>query len=81
MKITIENTTQIVQVFTTKDMSGPIPARVWKGFTESGIPVQCLVTRIAAPNAANLAEFERELQEQTPAPAPDVPAFPLKLII
>lgn len=86
MKITIESTTQIVQLWAADGTprqipeTAPILARVWKGYTESGIEVQCLIPRIAAPTDADRTEFERELEEQ-PAPPPEVLAFPLKLLI
>src|SRR5208283_504827 len=40
MKITIENTTILAEL-------NGVPARVWEGKTESGIPVICWITRIA----------------------------------
>jgi hypothetical protein len=44
MKITVENTRKIVYF----KMGGvEFPARVWQGKTESGIPVQAFITRIA----------------------------------
>jgi hypothetical protein len=74
MKITIENTSQVVMV-------NDVPARVWEGTTESGIKVQCLVTRIAVHNSQDCSQFEDELVEQ-PAPQPEhMEAFPLRLIL
>jgi len=73
MKITIQNTTKLVEV-------NGVPARVWEGKTDSGIAVQCLVTRIAAPKTDNLAQFEAELKEQAP-PSAEVAAFPMRMII
>ncbi len=40
MKITVENTTKIVTL-------NGVPARIWEGFTESGIKCHCYITRIA----------------------------------
>ena len=65
MKIRIESTSKIVTlVVGGKD----VPARVWQGETDGGIPVQCFITRIAPeipksdPNIDDLtAEFERDL--------------------
>lgn len=57
MKITIEPTTQIVKV-------NGHEARVWTGVTETGIPCELLVARIAVPESAGpqaMAAFEREL--------------------
>jgi hypothetical protein len=73
MKITIENTAQIVEV-------NNVPARVWVGKTESGIEVQCLITRVCVLKTDDCSQFERELAEQ-PAPAVEVRAFPLRLIL
>ena len=57
-----------------------VPARVWEGHTESGIPVHCYVTRIAVENGLDHTEFERELQEHR-VPSADVAAIPLRLIL
>ena len=77
MKITIHSTSRIVEV---SKGEASIPARVWEGETDSGIKVQCLVTRIAASQTDNLAQFEAELKEQR-APSAEVQAFPLSLIL
>lgn len=65
MKITIENTSKIVLLNLN---GGEVPARVWQGQTESGIPVQAFITRIAPeiPQSdpdidAKTVEFEMEL--------------------
>lgn len=75
MKITIENTSKIV------NLDG-VPARVWEGKTDSGIPVICFITRIAVPEGEDVdhSEFRRELSEQR-APSAAVEAIPLRLII
>jgi hypothetical protein len=73
MKITIESTTQIVEV-------NGIPARIWDGETESGIKVCCLITRIAAHQDADLIQFDAELKEQCP-PFREFDAFPLRMIL
>ena len=78
MKITIESTDRIVQLL-TRPGAEPVPARLWEGETDSGIQVQCLITRIAAQKGQDLSQFDRELQEQrTPR---DGQAFPLRLIL
>lgn len=88
MKITIESTAKIV-VLEAGD--GPntitIKARVWQGQTESGVPVQVFVTRIAPeipldhPDIDRLAaEFERDLKRQAD-PRPSVQAIPLRFFI
>jgi hypothetical protein len=57
MKITIENTTNLVTV-------NDVPARIWEGHTESGIPVHCYITRIAVHRDEDTSQFEAELKEQ-----------------
>lgn len=84
MKITIESTTKIV----TLDSPGSsVRARVWQGETESGIPVQVFVTRIAPeiprddPRIDELTlEFERDL-ERCADPRPTVEAIPYRFFI
>lgn len=79
MKITIENTDQIVELL----MNGSsIPARLWKGKTESGIEVNVMVTRIAIASTEDQAAFQRELQE-TPTTRAESYAtiFPLRLVL
>jgi hypothetical protein len=73
MILTIHNTTKVVDLY-----SGPgnsVPARIWEGFTESGIPVHCYITRVAVKHDEDTSEFERELEEQRP-PSADVEAIP-----
>lgn len=43
MKITLESTSKIVEL-------NGVPARVWEGKSESGIPCHAFITRIAVPN-------------------------------
>ncbi len=84
MKVTIESTAKIVML----SINGhDVAARVWQGETESGIPVQCFITRIAPeipksdPRIDELtAEFKRELKRQAD-PSPSVEAIPLRLVI
>jgi hypothetical protein len=63
MRVTLESTTQIVEF-------NGLPARVWEGTSEKGIPVTAFITRIAPaienPPAHVVAEFERDLLEQRP---------------
>ncbi len=84
MKIRIESTSKIVTlVVGGKD----VPARVWQGETDGGIPVQCFITRIAPeipktdPDIDALtAEFERDLRRQAD-PRPTVDAIPMRMIV
>jgi hypothetical protein len=73
MKITIESTTRIVEV-------NGVPARVWEGTSEAGIPVAVMVTRIAVDKGADATQFDRELQEHK-APSPAARAFPLRMVL
>jgi len=57
MKITVESTTKIIDV-------GRGKARVWQGTTESGIPIACVIMRVAVRNGHPTEQFEKELQEQ-----------------
>jgi hypothetical protein len=63
VKVTVENTSSIVEL----EINGVrVPARLWEGTTETGIPVACFITRISPQthDAAVNAAFARELQEQ-----------------
>jgi hypothetical protein len=73
MRITIESTTALTYV-------NDVPCRLWEGRTESGVQVQCLITRIAAHESQDLTQFERELTEQR-APSLGPNAFPLRMIL
>ena len=74
MKIQIESTTKVVTI-------NGVPARVWEGHTESGIPIHCFVTRVAVDKNADCQQFERELQECR-APSPELDAvIPLRMIL
>lgn len=78
MKLTIETTSRIVEI----EINGvKVPARIWEGKSESGIPVTCAITRVAVHKDQNQAEFLRELSE-CKAPSPEaIEAFPLRLIL
>jgi hypothetical protein len=56
MRVTMQSTTRLVEI-------DGVPARVWEGETDSGIPVAVLVTSIAVPPGHDTAQFERELIE------------------
>lgn len=75
MIVHLHNTTKIVAI-------NGVPARVWEGHTERGVPVIAFITRIriAVEREADLAEFEAELQEMTP-PSADVQAWPARMLI
>jgi hypothetical protein len=73
MKIAIESTAKVV------NLNG-VPARIWEGKTETGIPVHCYVTRIAVARDEDCSQFERELQEHRP-PSVDVAVIPPYLVL
>lgn len=80
MKITIESTTKIVELIVA---GARVPARIWQGETESGVPVQVYVTRIAPeipPDDPRNGDFQRALKEQA-APRPTIEAIPLRMIL
>jgi hypothetical protein len=77
MKVTLEPTDKIIELVTPQGM---VPARIWEGATESGIEVHAYITRIAAHEGQDLAEFERDLK-QTRKPSADVQAISLRLIL
>jgi len=80
MKITIENTTKIIDLFTNISGGDSVPARIWEGETESGIKVIAYITRIAVANKDNQEQFEKELSEQR-APSEAVQRFSLRQIL
>ena len=74
MKVTIQNTSEVVMI-------NGIPARIWEGESESGIKVHCYITRIAvAEKETRLEDFERELEEQAP-PSAELQIIPLRMIL
>ena len=84
MRVTIESTSKIVEVHL---QGAAVPARIWQGETESGVPVHCYMTRIVPeipetdPRIDELtAEFEHELQ-RCAKPRTNVVAIPLVLVI
>jgi hypothetical protein len=77
MKATLESTSKLVEM-----RVGPItiPARVWEGVTEKGIPFVAFVTRVMVARDQDNSQFETELKE-TKAPSPDVAALPLRMVL
>lgn len=77
MRITVESTDKIVTL-------NGVPARVWEGKTERGVPIHCFITRIAVHNDEDHSQFDAELKEQ-PAPkvalSDVVEAIPLRMIL
>ena len=56
-----------------------VPGRIWEGKTDTGIYVQCVITRIAAPSEADQSQFRRELTACIEPQRNDV--FPLRMVI
>jgi hypothetical protein len=82
MKITVESTSKLVQFEIGGTM---VPARIWEGFTEDGIPVHCYITRICPTIPEPLPEaiaanFAKDLSECVP-PSAAVRAIPLRMIL
>jgi hypothetical protein len=77
MKINIESTDKIVSLL---GPLGEVPARIWEGFTDSGIAVHCFITRIAVHKDDDSTQFERELQEQH-APSSLNGVYPSRLVL
>jgi hypothetical protein len=77
VKVQLESTTKIVTLETER---GSVPARIWEGVTESGIPVHAYITRIACDKDADAGEFEAELEAQR-TPSSALQAIPLRLIL
>lgn len=84
MKITIESTGTLVTLVVD---GHSVPARVWVGETEDGIPVHCFITRISArilesdPDIdVKTAQFDRELGRQA-KPLVEYGAIPLRFIL
>ena len=76
MKITIHSTTKLVHL-------DGVPARVWEGVSESGVPVHCFITRLAPTiprDDPRQEEFIRELNEQE-APSVEIAAIPMRMIL
>lgn len=74
MKVTLEATSKVVTL-------NGVPARIWEGQTEKGIPVHAFVTRIAVARDQDSSEFERDLQE-TRTPSVEVnAAYPARMVL
>jgi hypothetical protein len=76
MKIIIENTNKVVQL-------NGVPARIWEGETESGVPVICYVNMISprTHDAEVNARFERELKEVRNASPAAARAYDMRYFI
>lgn len=82
MKITIESTEKLVHFEVGR---AEVPARIWEGHTDDGIPVHCYITRICPSIPEPLPKdveqkFATALREQKP-PTVAVRAIPLRMIL
>lgn len=73
VKLTLHNTNQVVFI-------DGIEARIWEGNTDKGVPVSCLIARIAVDNDDDHTEFDRDLRE-TPAPKPTIHAWSNRMLL
>lgn len=76
MKVQLESTTKLVEITVN---GNTVPARIWEGQTESGIPCHAYITRIAVHKDEDSSQFETELLECVP-PSAGVAAFPTRLV-
>lgn len=58
MKITMKSTDKIT-------MLAGVPARLWAGVSEGGVPCHVFVHRLAVHEDEQQAEFDRELEEMS----------------
>lgn len=83
MKITLESTTRVINL----EVDGvSVPARIWEGTTEGGVPCFAFITRVAPSipvprlSAAQSAEFDRDLQAHR-RPSVGMEAIPLRFVL
>jgi hypothetical protein len=73
MKATLESTSKVVEF-------NGVPARIWEGKTEKGIPFHAFIVRVGVDLSENSAEFEAELKEVR-APSKAVEVYPLRMVL
>jgi hypothetical protein len=84
MKVTLESTTTIVELETNGQS---IPARLWQGKTEKGIPCHCFIPLITPTiprdrlTPQDSEEFERDLREAHAEPVLEIRSIPLRFIL
>lgn len=77
MNVTLHSTTKIVKLVIH---GREVPARIWEGETDSGIPCHAYITRIAVADGLDTTQFDRELLEQS-RPTAAIAAIPARLVI
>jgi len=81
MKITLENTAEIVETRPMKgDPSHVIPCRVWKGTTDAGVPIRAVIALIFVERTEDQSAFERELEEKHPR-GDEPRVLPVRLVL
>jgi hypothetical protein len=73
MRATIQSTSQMAEV-------NGVPARIWEGVTEQGIPFFAYITRVAVREDRDCSQFDRELTEHK-APSREANWIPLKYFL
>lgn len=63
MRTQIESTSKVVTLVVN---GHEVPARIWEGTTEQGVPFHCFITRVAVHNDEDHSQFEAELQDHKP---------------
>ena len=78
MKVTLESTDKVVEL---KTPTGVVPARIWEGFTSSGIRCHAFITRIAVHKDDDSSQFEKELLEQRPVSKELASVYDARLVL
>jgi len=74
MKVTLEPTDRTVTL-------NGVPARIWQGTTEHGIPCHAYITRIGVERTEDSSEFEIALQETAPLRPELAAVIPTRLML
>jgi hypothetical protein len=74
MKVQMESTDLIGEV-------NGVPARIWEGVTESGVPFMAFVTRVMVHKDHSQTEFDSEVRASPPPQQATVHPIPLRLVI
>ena len=77
MRITLEPTSKVVELVVN---GAAVPARIWEGTTDAGVPMHAYITRVAVAENQDASAFERELLAQR-KPSVEVAAITLRLIL
>lgn len=77
MEVHLKSTTKIVELEVAGNL---VPARIWEGHTENGVPCHAFITRIACAEDADSSQFEAELDSHKP-PSVAVRAYDLRYIL